>query len=105
GGWCGECGVFVWVREMWRDVRAARLFALALRDLRRLAANPRRRREDWEGGMHSRISALPNAAEPLQRAQVVTALSVGSEIINLRRIAPRLGFSSARDADVVELEE
>src|SRR5262249_59975169 len=71
-------------------MRTRRLLALTLRDLRRLAANPRRRRADWEGRMHSRIAVLPNAAEPLQRAHVLTALSVGSEIINLRRVAPRL---------------
>jgi uncharacterized membrane protein YccC len=54
--------------------RTRRLLALTLRGLRRLAANPARwTREDWEGRMHSRIAALPDAAEPLQRSQIVTA--------------------------------
>jgi len=86
-------------------MRTRRLLALTLRDLRRLATNPPRRREDWEGRMHSRIAALPDAAEPLQRAQVVTALAVGNEIINLRRIAPRLGFGPELDAALAALAE
>jgi uncharacterized membrane protein YccC len=79
--------------------RARRLLALTLRDLRRLATHPvRRPRDDWEGRMYTRIAALPDAAEPLQRAQLVTALSVGTEIIHLRRIAPQLGLGSELDA-------
>ena len=55
--------------------------------------------------MHSHIAALPDAAEPLQRAQIVTTLSVGSEIINLRRIAPQLGFGSELDAALAALAD
>jgi uncharacterized membrane protein YccC len=85
--------------------RTRRLLALTLRGLRRLAANPRWLREDWEGRMHSCIAALPDAATPLQRAQIVTALSVGSEIINLRRIAPQLGFGPELEAALAALAE
>jgi len=85
--------------------RTRRLLALTLRGLRRLAANPRWLRADWEGRMHNRIAALPDAATPLQRAQIVTALSVGSEIINLRRIAPQLGFGPELDAALAALAE
>jgi uncharacterized membrane protein YccC len=87
-------------------VRTRRLLALTLRDLRRLAADPARwAREDWEGRMHSRIAALPDAAEPLQRSQIMTALSVGSEIINLRRIAPQLGLGAELDAALAALAQ
>ena len=48
--------------------------------------------------MYSRLCAVPDAAAPLQRAQLVTALSVGSAIIQLRRIAPRLGLGPELDA-------
>jgi hypothetical protein len=41
---------------------------------------------------------MPDAAAPIQRAHLVTALSVGSEIIQLRRIAPRLGLGPELDA-------
>jgi uncharacterized membrane protein YccC len=74
--------------------RTGRLLAFTLRDLRRLAIGAQRVREDWEGRMYSRLAVLPDQAEPLQRAQLVAALSVGTEIIHLRRILPRLGLDA-----------
>jgi uncharacterized membrane protein YccC len=86
--------------------RTRRLLALTLRDLRHLATDPARwTREDWEERMHTRIAALPDAAEPLQRAQIMTALSVGIEIINLRRIAPQLGLDAELDAALAALAQ
>ena len=86
--------------------RTRRLLALTLRDLRRLATDPARwAREDWEARMHTRIAALPDAAEPLQRSQIMTALSVGSEIINLRRIVPQLGLGAELDAALAALAQ
>jgi uncharacterized membrane protein YccC len=82
-------------------VRARRLLALTLRDLRRLAiASLPPRSEDWESGMYGRLAALPNEAEPLQRARLLAALSVGSEIIHLRGAAPRLGVNSELDTAI-----
>jgi uncharacterized membrane protein YccC len=79
--------------------RTRRLMMLTLRDLRRLALGPiPRRPADWEASIYSRLSSVPDRAAPLQRAQLVTALSVGSEIIQLRRIAPRLGLGPELDA-------
>jgi uncharacterized membrane protein YccC len=79
--------------------RTRRLMTLTLRDLRRLAIGPiPRQPADWEGRMYSRLRAVPDAAAPLQRAQLVTALSVGSEIIQLRRIARRPGLGPDLDA-------
>jgi uncharacterized membrane protein YccC len=76
--------------------RTRRLLALTLRDLRRLARGAiTPTPEDWEDRMYGRLSALPEQAEPLQRSQLVAALSVGSEIIRLRGIAPRLGLGGA----------
>jgi uncharacterized membrane protein YccC len=72
-------------------LRTRRLLALTLRDLRRLATSPTpRTANDWEGRIYGRLSALPEQAEPLQRAQILAALSVGTEIIRLRRFARRL---------------
>src|SRR5262249_8224426 len=86
--------------------RTRRLLALTLRDLRRLATHPARwAREDWESRMHARIAALPDAAKPLQRSQIITALSVGSEIINLRRITPQLGVGAELDAALAALAQ
>src|SRR5271166_611208 len=80
-------------------LRARRLLALTLRDLRRLATGwiPRSA-EGWEGRVYSRLSVLPDAAEPLQRSELVAALSVGIEIIRLRRICRRFDLGSHLDA-------
>ena len=62
--------------------------------------------------MYSRLAVLPDEAEPLERAQFVTALWFGTEIIHLRRIAPQLGvgaelasaleaFAQAKNADAI----
>ena len=48
--------------------------------------------------MYSRLSALPDAAEPVQRAQLVAALSVGTAIIHLRRMRPSFGLDADLDA-------
>jgi uncharacterized membrane protein YccC len=73
-------------------LRTRRLLALTLRDLRRLAVDRRLLPlEDWERRMYGRLAAVPDEAAPLQRARLVAALSVGAEIIHLRRMAPRLG--------------
>jgi uncharacterized membrane protein YccC len=79
--------------------RTRRLLALTLRDLRRLAVGPiPRTPDDWQGRMYGRLSVLPDSAEPLQRSQFVAALSVGTEIIQLRRVARRLDLGSDLDA-------
>jgi len=71
-------------------LRTRRLLALTLRDLRHLTTGPvPQMANDWEGQIYSRLSAPPEQAEPLQRAQLTAALSVGIEIIRLRRIARR----------------
>jgi uncharacterized membrane protein YccC len=83
-------------------LRTRRLLALTLHDLRRLTTGRSpATTNDWEGRIYSRLSALPEQAEPLQRAQLLAALSVGTEIILLRRAAglfdARLGLDAALD--------
>ena len=81
------------------EVRAGRLVALTLRDMRRLAvASLLPRLQDWEGLIYGRLAALPDQAEPLQRGRLLAALSVGTEIIHLRQIIPRLGAAADFDA-------
>jgi uncharacterized membrane protein YccC len=78
--------------------RTRRLLALTLRDLRRLTRRPIPRTPgDWEGRMYGRFSALPNEAQPLQRSQLLAAMSVGTEIIQLRRIVHRMDLGSELD--------
>jgi uncharacterized membrane protein YccC len=79
--------------------RTRRLSALSLRDLRRLTRGwISRTSEDWHGRMSGRLSALPDQAEPLQRSQLLAALSVGTEIFRLRGIARRMDLGSELDA-------
>jgi uncharacterized membrane protein YccC len=79
--------------------RVHRLLALTLRDLRRLPTAPiPPTRGRWESKVYGRLSVLPEQAEPLQRAQLLAALSVGTEIIRLRRIARRVHHGVDIDA-------
>jgi uncharacterized membrane protein YccC len=75
--------------------RTRRLLALTLRDLRRLATG--RAYSDWGGHIGGRLVTMPDAATPLQRAQLLAALSVGSEITQLRDSARRLGLGADLD--------
>ncbi len=80
-------------------LRARRLLSLTLLDLRSLAsASEPPRSDDWDGRVLGRLTALPDQAEPLQRARLLAALSVGAEIIQLRQMAPSLGAAAELDA-------
>jgi uncharacterized membrane protein YccC len=97
------CGVaplaFSLIPPLSAEQRMRRLLALTLRDLRRLTAAPLPPRlVDWESRMYGRIAVVPDQADPLQRARLLAALSVGSEIIYLRRTAARLGSGAELDA-------
>jgi uncharacterized membrane protein YccC len=83
-------------------LRARQLLALSLRDLRRLAISPLLlRSSDWERRMYDRLAALPDQATPLQRAQLLAALSVGTDISDLRHLVPHLGAVTELDAALV----
>ena len=47
--------------------------------------------------MYGRLAALPDQAQPLQRSQMLAALSVGTQIIQLRRIGRRMALGSELD--------
>jgi uncharacterized membrane protein YccC len=86
--------------------RTRRLLALTLRDLRRLpTAAVLPARGQWESKVYLRMSVLPEQAEPLQRAQLLAALAVGTEIIRLRRIARRIHLGAVLDAALESLAE
>jgi uncharacterized membrane protein YccC len=97
------CGVaplvFLLLPPLSPALRVRRLLALTSRDLRRLAIAPVLPTLDyWESRLYSRLTALPDQATPLQRAQLLAALSVGTEIIGLRRMATHLGTTAELDA-------
>jgi uncharacterized membrane protein YccC len=74
-------------------LRTRRLLAHTRRDLRRLAKGSIRwSSSDWEHRIYQRFTVLPDAAERIERAQLTAALSVGSEMIRLRRFTRRFDF-------------
>jgi uncharacterized membrane protein YccC len=103
-GGAGAAALLFWlIPPLSPAFRTRRLLALTLRELRRLTRGPiPRTADEWQGRVYSRLSVLPEQAEPLQRAQLLAALSVGTEIIRLRRIAHRFDrdveFDAALDA-------
>lgn len=79
--------------------RTRRLLALTLRELRHLARNSTSWTIGaWEGQIYGRLEAIPDEARPVERARLLAALTVGTEIIRLRHIEPDLGFGSCFDA-------
>jgi uncharacterized membrane protein YccC len=85
-------------------LRTRRLLAFALTDLRHLAiSSSPPPLDDWEKRMYDRLAALPDTAEPVQRAQLLAALAVGREIAQLRLICALLGLSSQLDAALAAL--
>jgi uncharacterized membrane protein YccC len=87
-------------------LRTRRLLASALRDLRRLAIDPLPpSSEDWESRMYGRLAELPDQAAPLQRAQLLAALSVGSKIMQVRRMASLLASGAELDAAFAALAQ
>jgi uncharacterized membrane protein YccC len=85
-------------------MRTRRLLALSLRDLRRLATSSAPTMiDDWEQHIYSRLAVLPDQAEPFQRAQLLAALSVGSETIRLRQKVGQLLTQEDLDAALAAL--
>jgi uncharacterized membrane protein YccC len=81
--------------------RTRRLLTLTLRDLRGVAAG--REQTDWEGHVAERLAVMPDEATPEQRAQLMAALSVGSEIMQLRRFSRGLDIDAGLDAALTSL--
>lgn len=87
-------------------IRARRLLLLTLSDLRRLARRTAPGRlEAWEGRGFARLLAMPDQAQPVQRAELVSMVAVGKEILRLRRAAPRFIASGALSAALAALAE
>jgi uncharacterized membrane protein YccC len=79
--------------------RAARLRWLTLRDLKRLASRRRPGRlAKWETLIFARIGAMPDAADAVERAQLVAALYVGDAVLRLRAMEERFGRIAEVDA-------
>ncbi|MCS3496156.1 putative membrane protein YccC [Bradyrhizobium japonicum] len=81
--------------------RVRRLLALTLADLRRLAQE--QAFHDWAGHVHSRISAMPAEAMPLQRSHLLAALSLGIEILRLSSISSLFNINASFTAALTAL--
>ncbi len=97
---CGVAPLAFWLLPpLSPALRVRRLLALTSRDLRRLAiARVLPTPDYWESRIYSRLTGLPDQATPLQRAQLLAALSVGTEIIGLRQMTTHLGATAELDA-------
>jgi hypothetical protein len=58
---------------------------------------------DWEGRLYRRLEAMPDASGPLQRALLVMAFAVGTEMIVLRGIVPNFGLGPQLDLALATL--
>jgi uncharacterized membrane protein YccC len=83
--------------------RMYRLLTLSLRDLRRLAQG--HAKSDWESRIIGRLTIMPNEATPLQRTQLLAVLSVGSEIIRLRRLTPGLHLGTRLNGALMDMSQ
>lgn len=83
--------------------RMRRLLALTLRDLRRLARG--RRFDDWLDRINGRLIVMPEEATPLQRAQLLAAMYMGTEIMQLRLVASRLGIGAELEPVLAAIAE
>jgi uncharacterized membrane protein YccC len=90
---------FLLVPPLSPSFRTRRLLNLTLRDLRRLAMNRlSTTADDWQGRTFSRLAALPEQAEPFERAQLLAAQFVGTEIVHLGRDTAELELPLQFDA-------
>jgi uncharacterized membrane protein YccC len=87
-------------------LRTRRLLVLTLRDLRRLALDPRSfTPANWEARLFGRLAALPDAAEPVQRAELLAVFSAGTAISQLRRISQVLDLGAELNAALAAVAE
>jgi uncharacterized membrane protein YccC len=97
---------FLLVPPLSPSFRIKRLLNLTLRDLRRLAMNRLSASADnWQGLTFSRLAALPEQAEPLERMQLLAAQLVGTEIIHLGHDTAALDLPLQFDAALQALAE
>ena len=70
-------------------VRTRRLLASSLRDVRKIAAGRGRwSAREWKRRVYARLLALPDFAQPVERAQLTASVTAGTALIRLRRLIP-----------------
>lgn len=91
-GLLGGCGfgvlALVLIPPVSSRLRSQRLRDLTIRDLRRLAMGRRKwTLSKWQRRIYTRLTAMPDDAEPVLRSYLVSTLSVGLQLIRLRRLS------------------
>jgi len=82
-------------------IQSQRLVDLSLRDLRHLAIGRRNwTRDNWQSRIYARLTSMPEDAKPIRRSCLVASLSVGIQIIRLRRLS-RDGRIGSHVSDVL----
>src|SRR6185295_5926845 len=82
-------------------LRTRRLLRFALRELRGLAVAPIPRTNDqWEHRIYGKIYAMPDAATARDWGRLLTALSTGTAMLELRRAARELKIASEVDSAI-----
>lgn len=85
-------------------IRTRRLHRRTLRDFRSLCrVGVRTSRRDWETLMYGRLAAIPDAATPQQRSEILAALSLGLTVIRLRRTPIPLALKPDLEAGLSSL--
>ncbi len=75
-----------------KAIRAQRLLALTLRELRRLARNPGSLKPDqWRSRIFGRLTALPPDAPPVDGSRLLAALTMGLQYMDLHEAAVATG--------------
>ncbi len=108
GASMGAAG-YRWLPPLSPGLRARRLIAGTRRDLRRLVAGWRLDEQAWARRLHLRLVQLPKQATLQEHAQVLAALSVGTELLRCRALRDAAGVSASeairRDAARREIAE
>ena len=87
-------------------VRARRLRDMALTELRRMVLKPEPPAQDaWEQRMYGLLASMPDAAQPVDRTRLVSAYSVGTEVIALRALAHLLPLEPEFSAALAALSD
>ncbi|MGI3900663.1 MAG: FUSC family protein [Janthinobacterium lividum] len=88
GGCLAGALALVLIPPVPREIRAARLVRLTVRELRGMAAGRSRWAPDhWQHRVYARLMALPEGVDPIHGSRLVAALSMGLQVLRVRSLA------------------
>jgi uncharacterized membrane protein YccC len=102
-GLCTAALFFYLMPSLSSASRIRRLLSLSLRDLRRVAAGTEP--SNWRTHINGRLGAMGGEATPLEGAQLLATLVLGSEIIRLRETGNSIGLASSVEPALAAVAE